>query len=425
MAEDAVFLTPNSHQAMPSRLNNLGNSLFRRFQQCGDLNDLNKSVLIREDVVNLTPPGHPKMPSRWNNLGNSLITRFRCLGDYSAWEKGISCYTSAAHSVSGPAHIRFHAASVWATLAKTGAHPSLLDAYQVALELLPELAWLGLSIIDRQYHLLKAGKIVRDAAAAAITACQPEKAVEWLEQGRSVIWGQLLNLRSPVDVLMNRHPQLATRLLSLSAQLDGSTTRGSHTETFMYGTHESLQSVANKAHQNAYDRTELLKQIRELEGFSQFLLPRSISELSHAAQQGPVVMLNLNEDRCDALILIPGLYDEVMHTPLPVFRPENAEVLAQSLSDLVGRSERLTGQLEGARMPEDELGHNLSELWFGVVKPVLDSLGMTVSNFISANRHSLSMLSESTQSPTPTYLVVSDRFFNLSAHSCCWPLWKK
>jgi hypothetical protein len=377
--EDAVHLTPDGHPDKPSRLNSLGCSLFRRFERLGDLDDLNDSVLRGEDAVHLTPDGHPDKPSWLSSLGVFLSHRFELLSDHAALQNTISVYALAALSTTGPAHIRFYAASRWAKYAKIGENSSPMDAYHVALDLLPELAWLGLSISDRHHHLPKAGKLVRDGAALAIASDQPEKAVEWLEQGRSVIWGQFLNLRSPVDALKHSHPTLAHRLVSLSAQLEGSATRTT-TELIQSGLQPSLESAADQAHRNAHARRELLKEIRHLEGFERFLSPKTISELSAAAQEGPIIILNIANDKCDALALIPGLHDEVMHIPLNDFKPESAGSMTQSFGNLVGRSERLVMKREGQMNPEDEFAHNLSQLWKKVVKPVLDALAITVSH---------------------------------------------
>jgi hypothetical protein len=221
--------------------------------------------------------------------------------------------------------------------------------------------------------------VVRDAAAVAIASDQAEKAVEWLEQGRSVIWRQLLNLRSPVHALKHSYPTLAHRLVSLSAKLEGSGTRPS-ARLFQSGTQLSPQSVADRAHHNAHERAELLKEIRQLEGFERFLLPKTISELSPAAQKGPVVILNITGNQCDALVLMAGLDNEVMHIPLNDFKPGFAGSMAQSLGDLVGRSERLFMRQEGQIDPEDEFANNLAQLWKEVAKPVLHALGITVSN---------------------------------------------
>jgi hypothetical protein len=141
----------------------------------------------------------------------------------------------------------------------------------------------------------------------------------------------------------------------------------------------SLESVADRAHRNAHERGELLKEILQLEGFERFLLPKTISELSAAAQEGPVVILNISDDKCDGLVLVPGLDDDVLHVPLKDFKPEFAGGMAQSLSHLVGRSER-SMKREGKMDPEDEFAHNLAQLWTQVVKPVLDALAITVSD---------------------------------------------
>jgi hypothetical protein len=111
---------------------------------------------------------------------------------------------------------------MWATCAHLSTNHSALDAYKVAFQLLPQLAWLGLSISDRHHHLLKASVIVRDAVAAAIAAKQYDTAIEWLEQGCSIVWGQLLQLRNPVDHLQDKHSHLAKRLQYLSRSLEGS-----------------------------------------------------------------------------------------------------------------------------------------------------------------------------------------------------------
>ncbi|KAJ7226683.1 hypothetical protein GGX14DRAFT_385492 [Mycena pura] len=267
----AVRMTPDSHPHKPSFLNNLSTSLLHRFKQLSDLSDIDDSILISKNSVQLTPDGHPDKSSWLDNLGNAFLSRFQQLGDHDDLLQAISPYSLAAQSATGPAYVRFNASSMWALVAQICQHPSLLQAYTVALDLLPRLAWLGLSIPDRHYHISKAGKVVRDAAAAAITACQYSRAVEWLEQGRSIIWGQLLQLRSPMDTLKHHHPDLAENLRILSNRLEGAGTKQSSLE-------QSLQSIAKEYHSYALERDELIKKIRGLEGFKRFLLPKTLSQ---------------------------------------------------------------------------------------------------------------------------------------------------
>ncbi|KAJ7114341.1 CHAT domain-containing protein [Mycena epipterygia] len=369
--EESLSLTPGNHPQRQARLSNLGMLLFHRFEELGDLEDLERSILLGKEAVYKTLDGHPDKPGLLTKH-SMILLRFREQGNPVDAQEMITRLRSAARSITGPPHIRFNAAVEWARFAQIEDHSSLLDAYGVVLDLLPELSWPGLSIRDRHHHILGAGEVARNAATAAIVAGSPEKAVEWLEQGRSIIWGQLLNLRTPVDDLRTHHPLLADKFISLSTQLEGTATRGGQTEI----AHSVMN--AQRSHDYALERDRLLKEIRGLEGFDRFLLPKTISELSQAAQGGPVVILNLSADRCDALILVPTL--DVIHIFLPDFTLKDAEKLSQSLHELVhhrGRNDRLLGQREGSMNQEDEFAHILSELWIKLVKPVLNGLSIT------------------------------------------------
>ncbi|KAJ7467583.1 TPR-like protein [Mycena latifolia] len=376
--EAAVSLTPEGHRNKPSWLNNLGNSLQIRFEQLDDLTDLNESMSKFEAAVSLTPEGHPDKCSLLSNLGNCLHARFNRLKDPRDFEHMLIQYSHAASSPTGSAQTRFKASTMWAHYAHTHQHPSVLHAYATAIDLVPHVAWLGLSINDRHHQLLNVGHLVRDAASAAIDAHEYSKAVEWLEQGRSVIWGQVLNLRTPVDELQMLHPKLVTELVSVSNLLETSGTR-SDIEAASFRPPQSLQATARQYHDLAAQRDKLLQQIRGLAGFQRFLLPKLISELSHAAKTGPVVLLNTGSYRCDALILIPGFADEVMHVPLPDFTLAQAQHLTKALGYIVrggARSERLDGGREGDLPPDEQFSQILSVLWINIVKPILDGLAL-------------------------------------------------
>ncbi|KAJ7475001.1 CHAT domain-containing protein [Mycena latifolia] len=374
--EAAVSLTPEGHPAKPSRLNNLGDSLLSRFKRFGDLTDLNESVSKRKAAVSLTPEGHPDKPSFLHNLGNCLHHRFTRLNDPRDCEEMLLQYSRAASSRTGSAHVRFQASAMWAHYAQIHQTSSVLHAYSTAIDLVPQVAWLGLSISDRHHQLLKTGPIVRAAASAAIEAHEYCKAVEWLEQGRSVIWGQFRTLRAPLDDLHVVHPKLAAELVSISNLLEMSGT-WSGIEAASFRPSQSLQATAHQYHDHAVRRDKLLEQIRGLAGFERFLLPKPISELSAAAKIGPVVLLNTSSYRSDALILIPGVGEEVIHVPLPDFTLDQAEHLTEALGSLVrgaARSDRLDACREGELPPDEEFSRILSALWIKIVKPVLDGL---------------------------------------------------
>ncbi|KAJ7838843.1 CHAT domain-containing protein [Mycena leptocephala] len=376
VGEEAVHRISDDDPQRPVICSHLGQSLAARFRCLKNLNDLIRSILMHKVAVESTPDDDPEAPTRWLRLGFSVQARFKHLGDPADLHHAVSHFQSAAKSSTGPAHVRLRAAFMWAECVTHTGTESPLDAYHMALRLLPEAAWLGLSISDRHHEILHAGLIVRHAATAAIVASQPKIAVEWLEQGRAVIWGQLLALRTPVNQLNDDHPKLAERLLSLSSQLEGSGMRRAQESN----TNPSHQLISDQAHRAAHARKELLQEIRHLKGFEQFLLPKTVSQLALAAQRGPVVMLNISTTRCDALVLMAGLDDDVLHIPLPNFTPQKAEHMAKSFRDLVhppGRNERMVITREGKLTRENEFAKTLSELWVGLVKPVLDGLAIT------------------------------------------------
>ncbi|KAK7000586.1 CHAT domain-containing protein [Favolaschia claudopus] len=369
----AVDLTPDGHIDKSSQLNNLGVTLRAHFEQCGDLADLDRSIAYHQAAVHLTADDHPAKALQLNNLGRAFFSRYNLLNSAEDCQNLLHSYTLAACSPSGPASVRFQAARIWAEVAHKQHLSSVLKAYATAISLLPELAWLALSIADRHQRLLHAGTVVRDAAAAAIAAGDFQKAVVWLEQGRSIIWGQYLGLRTPVDVLNQSHPKLAKLLISLSKMLE---TAGTKTGLIIGSSagSQAATAVQKNFHAIVLQRRKLLDQIRQQPGFEQFLLPRPIAQLSHAAQSGPVVILNMSQYDCNGLILLPELEGEVIHLRLDNFTLQESQVLVKCLASIVGtmgRAERLLGSPEGNLTPSELFSYILSRLWIKIVQPIL------------------------------------------------------
>jgi len=267
---------------------------------------------------------------------------------------------------------------MWAQCAWLSHHSSLLEAYTFALDLLPKLAWLGLPIHDRHHGLIFSGNVVSDAAAAAIQFGEYGTAIEWLEQGRSIVWGQLLQLRTPIDELHDQNPALAARLSQLSRELE----QASACDNLQVGDRSnqlSLEKVAQKHRRLTSEWEDLVKQVRKVPSFERFLLPKTLSQLQFAAHSGPVVVLNTSKFRCDALILMPNL-DDVLHLPLPDFTFKQAQELQHSLKFVLdnGRAAKLVPIDGQPRDINTEFEKILSKLWLHVVKPVLDILAFTV-----------------------------------------------
>ena len=99
-----------------------------------------------------------------------------------------------------------------------------------------------------------------------------------------MIWGQLLQLRHPIDGLMSLYPALGQQLLSLSPMLEG-----------VNSSQQSLSSVSSATcksldyHYIAHERALLIDQICQLPGFEHFLFQVLFIELSLYRQGSPKI----------------------------------------------------------------------------------------------------------------------------------------
>jgi tetratricopeptide (TPR) repeat protein len=459
----AVDLTPDNHPNKRTYLTNLGNSLGSRFERLGNLYDLNDAIIQQQAAVDLTPDGHPKKSIYLNNLGSSLRTRFKYLGnirdidgainqqqkadnfilddhysktDFSVnlgqtfairflcahdprdAEAAISHLSVSAQSLVGSPTLRFGAAQQWISVASLTQHHSLLTAYECALNLMPLVAWLGLPITDRHGHLARIGGIARDAAAVAIRHEQYDKALEWLEQGRSIVWNQILQLRTPVDELRSVNPDLADRLVRVSRLID----HGIEEK----GDSKFVQEDAERYRALTGEWEMAIKEVRSLPNFEDFLKPSKISKLMDAAQNGPVVVLNIAEERCDALALVTGI-EEVIHIPLSNITFERVIGLRNELQDLLySNGIRLRSDRAAQKWADEAEGNDckdiLAELWTGLVKPVLDSLAFLVRVIGLIAPNLLMIPSPAPSRRTSTHLVVSDRTPCVPPNTCGWDI---
>ena len=390
---DAVDLTPHGHPDKPTFLHNLGNFFNTRFERLRELSDLERAISTQRDAVDLTPHGHLQKPRYLNNLGNSFTARFERLGEPNDLEQAISMYLHAASAPVGPVRVRFLASQNWISWACRIHHHSLLRAYSIAINLLPELAWIGLSLTHRYSELRRGADVVREAAAAALDSGLPETAVEWLEQGRSIVWGELFQLRSSYEELLSAHPDHARRLRALSVALEHASATREEKSFALLGqggssvdhVTESLQQEAARHHTLAIERDKLLQEIRGFPGFEHFLRPKEFSQLRASAHSGPVVILNAAESHCDALIVLADV-DHVIHVPLSTFTFQRSTRLHNMLGELLGHARVICcDDREGKAATRGRVSWEplLSTLWNSVVKPVLDALAFSVRYVMS------------------------------------------
>ncbi|VDC05847.1 unnamed protein product [Peniophora sp. CBMAI 1063] len=438
----AIEMTPGGHHEQPLRLSNLGASLMSRYERNLVSEDLDDAIAAYREAIQATPDAHPSRSGILFNLAQSLCTRFehdqkqesdldesisalrdglellhedttdrpsllRALGTVlhhqfdrhkfeSTFDAAVRSFVGASRSALGSPSTRLHSAVL--CVAMHTAHPdfgstdSLLSAYECILDVLPEIAWLGYGVSRRYDEITKLGQHVNANAAvcAAIGAGALSRAVEWLEAGRSLVWAQVLSLRTPLDALEERHPLLARSIRAIQPQLQSSghfsvVPEPSGAHSVESGFSGIVPNAAVDHHRRlAIQYQHILAKVRGCPGFENFLRPKTLSDLvsSHNRLEDHVVFVNVAPARCDALVLtgegVPRLV-----------------VLSELTYDIVKTMSRLwKGCLRrgGVRLQrgDDDRGmieHNgdeeprdwmrvLGTLWRFIVRPVLLELDM-------------------------------------------------
>jgi len=108
----------------------------------------------------------------------------------------------------GPASLRLTAAKRWATLSQPS---ELLEAYSCIIRLLSLISGLENTVQRRHESLADASQLSLAASAAALSLGHSDKALEWLVEGRCIVWNQINQFRTPVDNLHAYNPALAER----------------------------------------------------------------------------------------------------------------------------------------------------------------------------------------------------------------------
>ncbi|KAI0088787.1 TPR-like protein [Irpex rosettiformis] len=390
----AIELAPAEHPQKPLWLSNLGVTQQARFKNNSNPDDLEAAIAAKQMAVEMIPEGHALRATLLHRLGHGLNARL--CSPYKTADDPVDVirvFMSALTDKSGDPTIKLEAGKTLIQLfPRMTPSPSaefVLQVHQHIIDLVPQIVWLGHDVNRRYQELFSLGSLSNQAAAAAIAAGEYSRAIEWLESGRSIVWSQVLRLRTPLDDLRQRHPETASRLDQVTRGLREGVPESidaDHSFGSVKTGPDSLDEQAKSHYGFAIQYDKLIQEIRGLEGFEHFLQPRSFSELKAVSSVGYVVVVNVHESRCDALILRDT--NDVIHVPLPSFSYNQAKDLQTRLRTVL-KNHRLLGRTRDIYVDEDHHGRGgrtrppnegdelkkiLAELWSGVVKPVIDEI---------------------------------------------------
>jgi len=236
--------------------------------------------------------------------------------------------------------------------------------------------------------LLDTSQLSLAAAAIAISLDQADKALEWLVEGRCIVWNQINQLRTPVAELRSYDTGLAKRFSILSTELENAGWRaGSQRhkgKALLMDDGISLENETRMHIKHSKDWEELLDTIRKIPQFKDFLRPRKCADImGRLPEEGPIVIINIYRTRCDVLALVPGAH-RPKHIPLLKFSFQEAKRLANGLHSYLrssGVRSRLGIPLDNSDSPDPdiiEFPTVLEVLWSEVARPILEDLAFSV-----------------------------------------------
>jgi tetratricopeptide (TPR) repeat protein len=366
---EAVRATPSGHPERAKRLSNLSLAYQAQYKRTGDEDELCQALRHGRAAVQATPAGHPDRTMFLSNLA-SAHRAAAGRGNQADLEQALTYWRDAVSSPASPAHQRLRAAVAWGIGCETLDDPApVAEGFAAAVRLLPLVAWHGLGRGVREQRLADAGGLVADAAGWAIQAGDLENAIELLEQGRSVLWSQALHMRADLTRLSRADEGLESRLDQVRKALDQPRTDLGALAGGDAGAVRDQELVASRHRELARQWDDLVGQVRKLPGLEGFLAATPFSRLRKAASGGPVVMVNISNRRCDALIITAA---GVRLRPLPGLTADECSRRASKLLDALDLpaewDETVQRELIGV------VFGTLSWLWDTICEPVVKDL---------------------------------------------------
>lgn len=269
-------LAPDGRGFLQEILSSLDLPSWRRLNPSGDVADIDEAIRLRERALSLISGHLPEKMLCLYNQAHLYEIRYRHFGEGEDLDRAIVLFYETMNNRTGSPVDRVRAAYHGADAYYTRHRAHDLDAHRVAMELIPSIVWMGRPLEDRY----EATKIVQYSAiheaAAAIDSHRLNLALEWLEIGRNIMWGQIISLRTPLDDLREADPGLAGRLGGVFSALDHS---GPSTEVVIESSSEvTVERGIQTRHRLAEEKDDLLERARRIPGFERFMLPKRFSE---------------------------------------------------------------------------------------------------------------------------------------------------
>ncbi|KAH7920930.1 hypothetical protein BV22DRAFT_1132700 [Leucogyrophana mollusca] len=369
-AREAVCSCDTNDTDSAQFMSNLAVMLLERFSLRGEALDVELAFDQLNNAQQILPDGHPQLYTLYLTFASALNHRYALYHQKSDFEEGILYTEKAVNLPSASPSKRLESSLDW--VSKSRGHSSQVAAYRASLDLLDRHVVVAPSLLSR-HHILRTiapSSLASDAAACAIGRGQLDAAVELLEQGRALLWTQLARFRTPLDTLRalgDRGRRLAIKLEHLSRLLERCGTHTGEGGSNLSDVIEDGQRYQEISHE--WDVT--VDEIRSIAGYESFLRPLLFVNLQAAANEGPIIIVNISRARCDAIIITSS------EQPVLV-RLHVTQSMISDMSSRFASALKTTAAQGEEKKREKQLVPILRDLWDFIVGPITQTLQQIV-----------------------------------------------
>ncbi|KAL2192307.1 CHAT domain-containing protein [Corynascus similis CBS 632.67] len=361
IARQAVGSTPHNHPNRAGLMNNLGTVFESRYELTGEMAHLEEAIEMARQAVESTPHDHPGRATYLGTLGRNLENRYKRTGDMSILEEASMCFYNAWYCQTAIPFYRVEAAAqclpLLAAQAKIG---TAIQLGQDVIDLLPAVNTKLLDRSDQQFVMSIFAGIAADVCSFLLASNRPADALEYLEKGRAVIIGQLVDARSDLSSLEQQHPDIARRYVHLRNEVNTPVNRLEKDMAQAYVIDRRREAVA--------ELNACIREIRGIAGNERFLLGQTAAEMQECAVGGTIVVVNITKFRSDA-ILVSQAAIKTLNLP----RLLASDALVWLDKKWTGREVRRRERPQKNR----EYLEYLAWLWDVCAKPILDEVRST------------------------------------------------
>ena len=294
---------PLDHTDQARRSFNLGSTLGVRYQNTGQIEDLEESIRYVEVAVNSCPKDFPERARYLVDLGISFYERFQKRQDLRDLERAYERFLDCLRQPNATPLQRLSGGRKAANIAIEQQEWQVAAAcLSQCVELVPRISSRSNSH-DDLYHVLQ-----QLSGLGSLTAWVYLKggrsvidSLQALEQCRGIISSLIVDSRSDVSLLNDAYPEVSARYCGLREAV---ARQGLfHQRGTLSPERNDYVSQSLKLAQDLENLENLEVEIRKLPGFSRFLLPPTEDEMLSLSGQGPIVSISVTDYGCQAFLI--------------------------------------------------------------------------------------------------------------------------